>query len=129
MPVRVRVVDGLVLIEVTGVLSIQEIAESVPALLADPAYRADLPQLVDLHGVTEATVSADQLRSLVHTFEAVSTQPTGRLAILATRPVLFGFSRMYEALAARLPVPVRVFSNLDAARAWLQAGPAAGAFD
>jgi hypothetical protein len=125
MPVRVRV-DGeryVVIFEATGPLSLREIAESVPGMVSDAAYRPGMPQLVDLRGVTEAHASADELRELVGFFDGLTPRLEGRVAIVATRPVVFGISRMYEALGSRLAVELRVFADMGEACVWLGVAP------
>jgi hypothetical protein len=74
--------------------------------------------------VTEATfeVTVEDMHAFASRGDALRTAegPRGPVAIVASRPGVFGLSRMYETLAEikDLP-PVRVFHTTQAADEWL----------
>jgi len=124
LELQVDVAARRVHIEASGVVTVEEILRILDAIVAHPDFEPGMPQLLDLTGAEDADVDSDRLRRVVSAAERLlpKLRPT-RLALVARKPVLFGVSRMYEALADVLPVPVRVFTDLDAARAWLESDP------
>jgi len=129
MPITIHVdrEAGFVRIEASGQLTLQDLLDMVDPMLRDPRFEPGMPQLVDLGAVEHTDLRADEMRTLVETYEK-QTERVGasRVAVFAPRPLLFGVSRMYESLAERLPGERRVFDDLDEAQAWLREPAADG---
>ena len=77
----------------SGDASDRDLLAHVLALEADPQFRPDMAELVDLTGVTRAHVTSSGIRaaaqSLVHARMA-------RRAFIAPSDALFGLTRMYQ---------------------------------
>jgi hypothetical protein len=123
MPLRVRIEDGIVRAEATGLVTAEDLLGSVSALFADPESRPGMPHLFDLMAAEGTDITADGMRSVISVF---SNDERGfkasRLAVAADKPALFGVSRMYEAIAHPSGIPIRVHRTLEDALAWLLGG-------
>jgi hypothetical protein len=108
-----------------------QMLDYVRRLVADPDHDPTMDTLVDLRGVEEVEVTTEGVRALSDLVSQMGRRlrrsradRPARVALLADRPVTYGVSRMYETFreAAGAPYEIRVFRDLDAARAWV--GPA-----
>ena len=125
MPLTVHVdeeLDALV-IEGSGVVTVQDFVESLPGLRSLPGFRARMPQLLDVGHVEETTLDAEGLGAVVQAFEG-ENEPlkSSRLAIVVGSDVAFGIARQYSALAHPLDIPMHVTRDRDEAIAWLREG-------
>lgn len=107
----------------SGTVDDQELLGSYGQLLASEDYDPRLNDLVDMRPVTRLDVSGDAIRELVRAFTPLDPAMTEtRLAIVAGSDVVFGMARMYELLRSDTPEEIRVFRDIDQARAWLKQG-------
>ena len=85
-------------------------------LRGDPLFSDDLHQLIDARGVTHMLVTGDAIRALA---EANVLSATSRRAILVASTAQFGLARMFQALRARGPERIEIFTDPDEAMRWL----------
>jgi len=81
-------------------------------------YRPDAPRLYDVRRVEDSIETRD-LRSLAYRQDFIQAVDDARSAIVVARDVTFGIARMYQTWMDDQPVNVRIFHELDEARAWL----------
>lgn len=120
MPAKVSLdfETGIWTIELTGALDAKEVAEAVGSMVRSPDYQRSAPRLYDVREV-EDSIETPDLRSLAHRPEFIDNVENARSAIVATRDLTFGIARMYQTWMDDQPVRVRVFRDVDEARAWL----------
>jgi hypothetical protein len=101
-----------------GVLTYQEITALRLRYTGDPAFRSDLSQLYDLRDVTSVTATLDELQEVA---THASFGPGTRRAFVATHPVPYAFSRMYEAYRDFNggQEEIEVFRSMEEAEKWL----------
>jgi len=102
-----------------GVLTHDEITALRLRYAGDPAFRADFSQLFDLRDVTSISATLDELQEVAsHT----AFGPGTRRAFVATNPVPYAFSRMYEAYREFNggQEQIEVFRSLEDAEKWLE---------
>lgn len=89
------------------------------AWMSDPAFRPGLDTLCDFSAAT-STPSLPELIEIVDFIKqrAASIGRT-KLAIVAAKPSTFGVARQFDALVAPDPIEVRIFTDREAALAWL----------
>ena len=121
MPVTYRIDrdSGLIRTRCVGVVTFAEVIDHFRALERDPACRDHLDVVLDL-GDLSSIPTPDQLRAV--SVEIAQIQPKirfGACAIVAKTDVLFGMSRMFEALAEERFRAIRVSRTVDEAEAWL----------
>jgi hypothetical protein len=115
---------GLVIVTATGAVTGEEVRALQARARSDPQVDPRLPVLLDYRRVETPSFSADDLRRFA---EGTPVHPSARRAIVVAEELAFGLARMFEAFSAidRPGSNVRVFKDIDAARAWLLA-PAGG---
>ena len=101
-----------------GVLTHEEITALRLRYTGDPAFQSDFSQLFDLRDVTSVTATLDELQ------EAAGFShfgPGTRRAFVATNPVPYAFSRMYEAYREFNggQEQIEVFRTIEDAEKWL----------
>jgi len=105
-----------------GVVIDKDLTDQAEAVAADPRIKPGVRELVDLSGVEDIQGSPSSLELNIQIDSAHGEKLAGmRTAIVASTDLLFGFSRMYQALAElrRSPLTVEVFRTVEEAREWL----------
>ena len=124
MPYETKLIDGGtgVLRIGHGVVTANEIIEAASTLLTIlPSPEKVTHGLIDLTGLTsfEAT-GADAFR-LLKVGKNYSGTLKGYVAVAATKPVVYGMSRMFQTLSSQIPgMDFRVFHSVEEAKAWLR---------
>ena len=114
---------GLSILVVEGELVFEELRSFVQAVYEDDFFPAG--SLFDMRTATSSDVSTPQIRSLVALIEQRRRNPgPTRWAIVASRDVDFGLSRMFKTYADKISTDIRVFRDIDEAKLWLAEGPA-----
>jgi hypothetical protein len=106
----------LVVTQVWGAATDEDIIEHGRRLRADPLYDPTFRQLADMSGVTEILVKTG-------TIEDVSRgqlfEPGTPRAFVASNDAVFGLLRKYELHAETLGQTIRVFRGRQEAETWL----------
>jgi hypothetical protein len=115
-------VDGPFDLVVTlkGRATVEGIGEGEERLLADPRFHLGVTALVDLSEFDLATMPASELRTVA---ERTGQRLAGiyRIAFVAPEPVIFGMTRMFQAMATEeFSDQTTVVSSREAALQWLQ---------
>jgi hypothetical protein len=118
MPVKYRIDVPLRTVFTTpfGTYTDQDARQHVEDLRNEPDFESDFNQLFDASGVTSVELSGTCVR------EIASIRMFGegsRRAFVAGTDVVFGMIRMFEMLRDDFPDQIRVFRDIDDARAWL----------
>jgi len=106
----------VVLSRAWGVLCDDDLLGRQERLRDDPDFRPDLNEVFDFRAVTrvEVTTRGVQLLADRNPFGAGS-----RRAFVVEQPVMYGVSRMFQAMTDRHPDELRVqFDAMDDARKW-----------
>ena len=86
------------------------------ALHAHPGVEPDFDQLLDAREVTKVELSGACLREVAT--DTVFGEGSLRVFVTGSE-VGFGMARMYQMLRDESPDEIRIFRNIDEARAWL----------
>ena len=118
MPLEYRIEVSLRTVFTTpfGTYTDRDAREHVEDLRNHPNFESDFNQLFDARGVTSVELSGACVR------EIASIRMFGegsRRAFVAGTDVVFGMVRMFEMLRDDALDEIRVFRNIDDARAWL----------
>ncbi|PRP93161.1 hypothetical protein ENSA5_44280 [Enhygromyxa salina] len=122
MPVEWNIDEDarLTTVRVDGPLTLTIGRETLAALYAEPGYHSPMASLWDLRKaqLDPRPGEVQQFVEFIRTHRGA--RGTDQTALVVARPADFGISRMYQAYAeTTLDFPVRVFLDLDEARAWL----------
>lgn len=110
---------GIVRISVTGLVDPHAAIALLRSLTEDPAFRPELPQLVDLREVPEPVPVTD-LERVAYAFEQMRSHFAGsRAAVLVATTAMFGVVRQFGTLVERAGVEVTPFTDEREALAWL----------
>jgi len=116
--VRSGAAGDLVVCAANGCLTDDDL-KRVREQLATPAFvNAGAPVLLDFTEVRDIACTGDVVRELGRTARAGARV---RLAIVATRPAVFGMARMFQTLAQEHLTDLEVCRDVDEALAWLGA--------
>ena len=122
MPFRIQIdVDGrIVLVELTGELSADELIEGNRALATHPDFRSDLDQIVDMSTANGIRIDRHTVRQL--TDQPPLFSPRSRRAFVVKTDFGYGMARMFQMQRGEGAGEIQVFRDLGEARAWLQSG-------
>ena len=122
MPVLYEIDLGARLIRTrcVGDPTFAEVVDHFRALMRDPHCSGSLDVLLDLREVS-ALPTPNQLREVSAEIEWVGSKVQfGACAVVATRDVLYGLSRVFEAVAAERFRRMHVFRTATEAEEWLR---------
>jgi hypothetical protein len=114
---KIDVPGRLVNVQVDGILCDADLVDGDSALRNDPEFDPAFYQLLDLSKADGSEVTADGVRALASRPPLFSS--SARRALVVRSDLGFGMSRMFELLREGKSGEVRVFRDIDEARAWL----------
>jgi hypothetical protein len=110
----------------SGDLCEEEIVNFYVQLNESSELKPGLSILIDVRAVETAELSLEGIRSIVSSFETRQrTTGMGRIAMVATKDLLYAYGRMMLALIDGMSQPpeTRVVRDLETALAWLDEIP------
>jgi len=122
MPLSIRIDPDarVVWIRGSGNLTQAEILEALAGMVGDPLFEPGCPQLCDLRDVAGVEAAGEELRAVAAEAAALGSRlGSGKLAVVAGHPVVYGLSRMYEVFTEDLDIEVQTFRDRDEAMKWL----------
>jgi hypothetical protein len=121
VPVTYEIDRKLALIRTrcSGDVRFEEVVRHFRELESDPSLPARVDVLIDLTEMSSIPES-EQIRSVAGEVERLQQRlEWGACAIVASRDVLFGMSRMFEVFAENHFADSHVFREVDGAELWL----------
>ena len=116
MPVSYVLVDGIVLVVLTGAVSDKELNAGQRELFSDPDFVGDMPRLVDATEVKQMLLTAAAIRQVAR---ASYKRGLRRAALVSNKQaVVIGLMRMYAEYCG--DAAVEVFKERPEAIAWLR---------
>lgn len=115
--------ENLIYTKFSGVITDEDLRQQAKAVAADPRIKPGVRELVDLRSVDSVEASTETLGFIILTDKAHRDKFEGmRIAIVATRDLLFGLSKIFEVLSdiENAPSEVNVFRTMAEAKEWLQ---------
>jgi len=111
---------GILYIVGEGAITQAERLETMRAWLSDPAFRPGLHTLCDFSAAT-STPNLPELREIIAIINQNATL-IGRtkLAMVTARDVTLGVAHQFQVLAEASPLNVEIFTDREAALAWLR---------
>jgi len=120
---RIDAAAGAVFTTASGDLTAEEAAGYLGKLLDQ--LTAPMNGLIDLREVAGVELDANAVGDLAHLTSSFEERVAGaRVALVASRDLVFGMARMYQSLRADAPYEIGVFRDMDEARFWLGLDPA-----
>lgn len=104
----------------SGVVSIEEVMDSVRRMFAEAQYSDDLSGIIDCREL-ENVLEVTELRGLADLQLSRPGPPwRSRRAVVVASPQHYATARMFMVFAEAGPVQYSVFYNMDAALQWLR---------
>jgi hypothetical protein len=110
----------LLVIRLSGVIHDDDLVELLRLVLEAESRPPKVPhRLTDLSELTELHLTFSGMSERIHPRRAMKFPNEFKSAIVAPDLVQFGFARMFQALNDHPQIDIRVFRDLDSARAWV----------
>lgn len=121
MPADYEIRGDRIHVTLSGEVSFADLRTLYEARLVDENFRPGMTELVDARDAANVTASADDLWALRR---KVVSNPTRfervPLAVVVSATVVYGVSRMYQAMAATTERPMEIFTAIEEAEEWLE---------
>ena len=112
--------QSLIITTAVGVLTDEDVLLHKTQLLKDPDFRPGLRELSDIRSIDRLAVTPIGIKNMVeHDRHHAEQVEQHRLAIVASEDAVFGMGRMYQMMAEPVTESVRIFRDIDEAKAWL----------
>lgn len=124
MPIEYQVLDGghLVLTRMVGEVGNREFADYAARLTDDPRLERPVRQLCDARGLSsDADLRLVGIREGAREKFGGGEPALSQVAILASRPMVVGLARQFQAYAPDGAASVEIFDRLQPALQWLSA--------
>ncbi len=122
MPVRysIDLPAGMVCVEGSGVTTLEELSALQQTLRGDPDYVPQLGHLIDFRTASLARMDAASLRTIIENSMTAGVPDAGSRAIVVSGELEYGIARMFQNMAEAQGQEARIFTDIGAARAWLE---------
>lgn len=123
MPVLYKIIPGLKAMYVSGKgkVSVEEIITEGARMFSDNEWRNGYKIMIDYRGITEFDVKTDDVMKIVNQDKSNEYLfDKSKCAIIACSDLVFGISRMWEALSGNKKTETMVFRDIDEAMEWLE---------
>lgn len=111
--------EGRVTIVLSTSLDADELSETMEAVLAHPDFTRGRDVIFDVRG-SEINPSFAEIKSMLAAIHAVSSEFSGRFAIVVSDMLRYGLARMASSLSSPLGMQMGAFHSLDDAHQWLR---------
>lgn len=121
MPISMEVVDDkYTVLHCEGEIHADDFMKANERLYSEGSGSASRFQIVDLIDVTMTDVSAEELRRIAgQDKQAVKTRGRVAIAVVASKDLAFGLSRVWQAYAENPQVVTQIFRDRPSAREWI----------
>jgi hypothetical protein len=122
MPYTITTDPAFLRIVLYGAVTSQDLQALADDILAIEVSQAVVPhRLNDLTDMTEPYLTYAAIRAFVERRKAQSLPNAVKSAMVAPRPILLGFARMFQTLNNHPQIEIEIFATIADAKAWLLA--------
>ena len=112
--------SSVIIHTVTGEITFQEIKSSYEAVLSHPDFQEDMCVIWDIRDADASKFDSQDVIRLARYFETqLKNRAKFKVAVIVSRDLEYGLSRMYQVAAADLPAKIGIFINLENAKKWV----------
>ena len=110
----------LIILTAEGRLTSEVLLAGVKKVLDDPIVEPGIRAIFDLRGVQGFEISTWTIRAAAGIAHSAEKKLTGsKMAIIASKSVVYGMARMYQILRDGSPAQIKVFRTISEAETWL----------
>lgn len=104
---------------VTGEITFEEVKSSYETLREHPGYQGDIFTIWDIRDADASKFDSQDVIRLARYFETqIKNRAKYKVAVIVSRDLEYGLSRMYQVATADLPAKIGIFINLEDAKTW-----------
>ena len=105
---------------VTGEITFEEIKSSYEAVRTHTDFHKDIYTIWDIRDADASKFDSQDVIRLARYLETqIKNRAVYKVAVIVSRDLEYGLSRMYQVAAADLPAKIGIFINLEDAKKWL----------
>jgi hypothetical protein len=121
MPYSITMEPTFLRIVLRGAVTNQDLQALADALVTIEMSSAVTPhRLTDLSAVTEPQLTYPAVRAWAERRKAQMLANPVKSALVAPRPILLGFARMFQTLNEHPQITIEIFATVESAEAWLR---------
>jgi hypothetical protein len=121
MPYTITIEPAFLRIVLYGAVTSQDLQALADAVLAIEASRAVTPhRLNDFSAMVEPYLTYAAVRAFVERRKPQTLANVVKSAMVAPRPILLGFARMFQILNEHPDITIEIFSTVEDAEVWLR---------
>jgi hypothetical protein len=123
MPIAIKIDkdSGIVHSMIEGRISADELIEKLQDLIDHPDYRPGLNGIADLRKIDKDMFSEDVFKVAKLMIENRDKIGASKTAVLVSKEVTFGMTRVFQALSEQSSVKTEIFWSMEEALQWLGA--------
>lgn len=115
---RINEEAGVVITEITGKVSVEDITQHYHRANADPDAREQYHSLVDMREAEPLDLTITDI-DYVNNLSAPSRSSKTRLAFVAEDETNVGLCSIFQQFAEPVGQPIQIFTDIDSAWSWL----------
>ena len=105
---------------VTGEITFEEAKSSYEKVLTHPDFHEHIYTIWDIRDADASKFESQDVIRLARFFETqIKNRAKYKVAVIVSRDLEYGLSRMYQVAAADLPAKIGIFINLEDAIKWV----------
>ena len=113
---------GLMIRTVTGELIFEEIKSAFEASLINPDFHKNMHVIWDLRNADASKLHHQDVIRIARYFESqLKKRMDYKAALVVSRDLEYGLSRMYQVAVADLPATIGIFRRIEDAKKWVTA--------
>ena len=112
--------DSIIIHTVTGEITFDKIKTLYETVLKHPEFQEDMYVIWDIRDADASKLDSQDVIRLARYFETqIKNRTEYRVAIIVSRDLEYGLSRMYQVAAADLPAKIGIFIDIDDGKTWV----------
>lgn len=105
---------------VTGKMTVEEIKSSYESVRSHPDFQENMNSIWDIRGADASKFDSQDVIKVARYFETqTKNRAVYKTAVIVSRDLEYGLSKIYQVAAADLPAKIGVFNNLEEAKKWV----------
>ena len=105
---------------VTGKMTVEEIKSSYESVRSYPDFQENMNSIWDIRGADASKFDSQDVIKIARYFETqTKNRAEYKTAVIVSRDLEYGLSKIYQVAAADLPAKIGVFNNLEEAKKWV----------
>ena len=106
---------------VTGKMTVEEIKSSYESVRSRPDFQENMNSIWDIRDADASKFDSQDVIKVARYFETqTKNRAKYKTAVIVSRDLEYGLSKIYQVAAADLPAKIGIFNNLEEAKKWVR---------